>query len=104
MHLLAVLPPEGSDSASQWVRSSFFMKWTRSQAGVQAPVTFVCFGPLPTFWPIINRVYKSENWADVLLDPYLLVAMAFESWYQVVDESTWKILDQAREIEKVSSL
>jgi hypothetical protein len=78
------------------------MTWTRPQAGSQGRVTFICFEPIPTFWQAINRIYKSENWEDVLVDPYLLVAMVYESWYQVVDESTWKILDQTREIEKVT--
>src|SRR6266480_1468911 len=68
-----------------------------TSTGDRNRVTLICFEPLPAFWSAINRIYKSNDWEDILTEPYLLVIMAFEAWYQLVDENAWEVLDLARE-------
>ncbi|KAJ6444935.1 para-nitrobenzyl esterase [Purpureocillium lavendulum] len=53
-------------------------------------------------WRAINRLFSPSNrdWEDVLVDPYLLLNMAFGTWYQLVDEKAWEVLDLARASEK----
>jgi len=36
-----------------------------------------------------------------LKDPYLLINASFETWYELVDESAWNLLDLSREAERV---
>jgi len=36
-----------------------------------------------------------------LKDPYLLINASFETWYELIDESAWKLLDLSREAERV---
>ena len=67
-------------------------------------VTLIYFNPAPEFWRAINRVFKSDSWEDVLEDPYLLINMAFESWYELIDASAWEVNDLSREAEKVCHL
>lgn len=59
------------------------------------------FQPLAGIWLAINRLFMSDSWEDVLKDPYLLINASFETWYELIDESAWKLLDLSREAEKV---
>ncbi len=102
MHLLVTLPSGGLVNKSAWARSGLILKWAQTSTGDRNRVTLICFEPLPTFWSAINRIYKSNDWEDILTDPYLLVSMAFEAWYQLVDDNAWEVLDLARESEKAS--
>ncbi|KAJ0119973.1 hypothetical protein J7T55_000823 [Diaporthe amygdali] len=56
-------------------------------------VTAVVFEPPYTYWDLVHRLFESDDWQDVLHNPFLLFAMYFEAWYLLVDESAWTILD-----------
>lgn len=56
---------------------------------------------MPGLWLAIHRLFKSDCWEDVLKDPYLLINASFEAWYELIDESAWKLLDLSREAERV---
>jgi len=102
IHFLGTLPSGEFDNKSQWVRSGLVLNWAPTSSGSRNRVTLICFEPPPAFWLVINRLYKSADWEDILSEPYLLVNMAFEAWYRLVDENAWKVLDLARESEKAS--
>jgi hypothetical protein len=55
------------------------------------------------FCSALSRLFESQDWEDVLEDPYLLINSAFESWYEVVDNIVWGILDRVRDAEMVSA-
>lgn len=64
-------------------------------------VIMACFNAPEAFCRRVSSLAHSDDWQDVLVDPYLLYTMVFEAWYEVVDNSTWNVLDLAREEEKV---
>jgi hypothetical protein len=111
IHFLGVLP---SQLTSQWVKSGLALKWSPAvvpdnvqTVSISKPfqqVTLIYFNPAPEFWRAINRVFKSNSWEDSLEDPYLLINMAFESWYELIDTSAWEVNDLSREAEKVCHL
>lgn len=101
MHLLSTLPPNNSEYRTQWLRSGLVLKCSPPSTGNYSKVTLICFEPPSALWPAINRLYKSPDWEDVLMDPFLLLCLVYEAWYQLVDENAWKVLDLARELEEV---
>ena len=79
------------------------LKWAPASTGDRINrVTLICFEPVLPFWSAINRICQASDWEDILTEPYLLVNMAFEAWYQLVDETAWEVLDLARKEEMVS--
>ncbi|KIX00001.1 uncharacterized protein Z518_10928 [Rhinocladiella mackenziei CBS 650.93] len=107
IHFLGVFP---SEPASSWAKSGLILHCSPAGtlyngASVSPPelswrVTLICFGPVAGFWRAINRVFHSDSWVDILYDPYLLISMAFESWYALTDENAWLVNDWSRETEK----
>lgn len=112
-HFLGVHPW----NMTSWVTSGLLLRCSpcanRSQTGSpetpspQDPplqVTLICFNAAAEFWEAINRVYHSDTWVDILDDPYVLVGMVFESWYECADASTWAVNDQCQKAERVGSV
>jgi hypothetical protein len=66
-------------------------------------VALVFFGPTLGFVSAIASLLTSEDWEDVLKDPYLLVNFAFESWFGEVDNISWDTLERTRNTEMVCS-
>ncbi|PVH70360.1 hypothetical protein DL98DRAFT_661200 [Cadophora sp. DSE1049] len=107
IHFLAILPELPFDQGSRWVKSGLVLKSspTPTSSGQPTPepsrqVTLICFQPLPGLWLAINRLFKSDCWEDVLKDPYLLINASLEAWYELIDESAWKLLDLSRQAER----
>jgi hypothetical protein len=67
-------------------------------------VRLIFFAPTLGFWSALARLFDSQDWEDVLKDPYLLINSAFEAWYDLIDNISWGIVDRIRETEKASAV
>ncbi|KAM5465147.1 hypothetical protein MferCBS49748_005087 [Microsporum ferrugineum] len=87
---------------SEWLHSAVVLKWSAADGKHhgKAPVTLMCFRPMPGLVQRFHQLAEAADWTDVLQDPYLLLDMAFEYWFLCLDDSAWKTNDFCRGIEK----
>lgn len=108
IHFLGAVP---FTEKTSWINSGLVLKWSEaktpnntSSMSTSHPfqqVTLICFEPTIGFWQKINGLFKSSDWEDILQDPYLLINIAFESWFERIDDSAWNVTDLSRGIEMV---
>lgn len=111
MHFLAAIPSNEPGEQRNWLKPGLFLKWHKSKRpydGSRRPsaqpftgVTMICFAPIIQLVKKIISLGASPTWDDVLVDPFLLVDMAFSSWYDRVDMISWDVTERARAIEQV---
>ena len=58
---------------------------------------------------MLDRVHNLSlsgdgKWEAILEDPYQLLDMAFDAWYERIDKGAWEMTDRARRVEMVRSV
>lgn len=104
VRLLSILPSNDGNTRSGWVSSGLILMLSPPTTVGHRTITAVVFEPPYTYWDLVHRLFESDDWEDVLHDPFLLFAMYFEAWYLFVDENAWTILDNVTETETASHL
>ena len=110
MHFLFKDVPPKEDKAREldWFKSACVLHW-KDATQVSGPaldkaqdVTLLCFGGLKPLQGRIKRMKTSADWINVVANPYILVNLFLESWYDHVDKTVWHANDRVSELEKAS--
>jgi hypothetical protein len=97
---------------SIWNRFSLFLKVQReanpSSSGFQRSnltstrVCMACFGASPDLVIRLEGIHKDQHWAEVLIDPYILIDAVIDELYLLMDRYVREISDLFGGIENVS--
>jgi hypothetical protein len=63
----------------------------------------ICFEPTVSLLQKVLQLTRCPGWRDALHDPYILLDMAFDAWYERLDDSSWELTEISRNIEQVSA-
>ncbi|XWX01582.1 hypothetical protein V2A60_009610 [Cordyceps javanica] len=100
LHLLSNVSSDPQQHTS-WARFGVVMTVSPVPSKGRNRVVMICFEAPEAFCRSVSSLVRSNDWQDVLKDPYLLYAMVFEAWYEVVDNGTWNdIFQQAQSLSK----
>lgn len=101
--LLATIPSAVplAEEMANWLASSLLLKQNASSHSTQGQTLLVLFSPPEPIWLLINNLFNSSKWGNILKDPFILFDMVFEAWYLFVDQNAWVVLDRVTESEKV---
>jgi hypothetical protein len=101
-----------SPGPTDWIKSSVILRWPEegsvarghsdTGSSPKGPVVLICFGPTASFLKHVYAFKEAKRWEEVEKDPFVLLDMVFESWYETLDDSAWTVNSLAQRIEKVS--
>ncbi|KAK4247700.1 hypothetical protein C7999DRAFT_14304 [Corynascus novoguineensis] len=103
MHFLVELPQKDRPNEQpNWLHWGFVMTWlpkivrtastsTTSQSNKKYSVALIAFQPPFEMFQRIFNFVRFANWADVTVDPYVLVDLALMSWYHRFDQVAWEV-------------
>jgi hypothetical protein len=119
-HFLGAVPFEHNSQAQEGWRGhkqAIYVQWTPAIPSASFPlsvrngtpvprkrVKMICFGPDVTMMTRLEQMWASpgSSWAqEVLGNPYLLLGVVYECWYETLDKSAWKVVDMASTVERV---
>ena len=123
MHLWGVLPVIGAQSNIRKMEdggrahemASLVMQWPKrsthpgSQAETplvpESPVTILCFHPPLSFIERLDETVSTcEVWEDAVKDPFAVLCVYFECWWETVNRCCWEAIDKGWLTEKVRDI
>jgi hypothetical protein len=114
-HFLGAVPFETLSEAREGWRGhkqAVYIQWApaipfQGPAGAPEPkrrVKLLCFGTNDAVLTRLDQIWARPGslWAqEILEDPYLLLVVVYECWYETLDKSAWEVVDMASAAEKV---